>query len=53
VYVVRLLAEVPVPEMFPLTGLKASPAGSEGEIDQVVAGDPVFRGAIVVAATSL
>ena len=50
---VRLLAAVPVPEIFPLTGLNASPAGKAGEIDQVVAGDPVLRGAIVEAATSL
>jgi hypothetical protein len=39
--------------MFPLVGLNANPAGSDGEMLQLVAGEPVFLGAIEDAATSL
>ena len=42
-----------MPEIFPFVGLNARPAGREGEMIQLVAGEPVLRGAIAVAATSL
>ena len=50
---VALITAVGVPEIFPLVGLNARPDGSAGEILQLVAGEPVLRGAIAVAATSL
>ena len=37
--------------IFPFVGLKARPAGSDGEMLQLVAGEPVFRGAIAEEAT--
>jgi hypothetical protein len=42
-----------VPEIDPLVWLSDSPEGSEGEIDQEVAGDPELRGVILVMAMSL
>lgn len=39
--------------MFPFVELKASPAGNDAEMLHEVAGEPVLRGAITEAATSL
>ena len=53
VYVVEEDTVVGVPEMAPVEESKASPAGSEGETDQVVMAPPVALGVTVVMAVPL
>jgi hypothetical protein len=44
------LAAVGVPEIAPVEVLNESPAGSEGEIDQLLTDPPLFEGVDVVIA---